>query len=669
MAPQSKVKRAIYYKELGHVLHGLEKKLMTLKNRSYAFFPGIKKRKLKNEILDTDISKSFISQLLVRSFGNFSAYEVKSNLKDDLVKQANAICEHKFSLLGAETQFKTAINWHCDFKTGFEWPKGSFYLNYKQVDLSNNADVKIPRELSRSHHLLILGQAYLSSGDEKYAREFKEQIEHWINDNPLMFSINWGCTMDVAIRAANWVYALNMFINSSIIDENFLKRILVSLYEHGWFIYENLERSFKYNSNHYDGDIGGLVVLGILFKNTKRGEHWLQFSRYAVFDEIRKQIYPSGMELEKSSYYNRLVLEIFSYSTFLLKRNNFQIPADIEQRLYSMFVFINELSFKNKELPIFGDNDSARFLPFDKIYRTDIKYICDIGHFYFGDEIFENSSTDMSSEVFFLLTNNSGISYKALNKYTFNALRSSKIFPDVGIVKMISDNITVLINNSSPGRFVDDPFAGGSHAHADLLSFVLNLDATQLFVDPGSFVYTSDYKQRNLFRSTKMHNTISVDDKSQFGINEKELFYYNTKSEVLNVLFEDTEISCIYQGSHKAYEYIEKELEHNRVFLLDKKNKTLNITDSLSCKHNHTINLHFHLHPNIIVKENSGKFIFEYEERKVAEMYFEKVPLSNIVVSDSFYSPAYGSKIKTKAIDICFDSNTYKTIKTIIQIF
>ena len=65
------------------------------------------------------------------------------------------------------------------------------------VDNSNNADVKVPRELSRSHHLLWLGQAYLLTKNEKYVNEFIFQIENWIDENPIMKSINWGCAMDV----------------------------------------------------------------------------------------------------------------------------------------------------------------------------------------------------------------------------------------------------------------------------------------------------------------------------------------------------------------------------------------------------------------------------------------------------------------------------------------
>ena len=51
------------------------------------------------------------------------------------------------------------------------------------------------------------------------------------------------------------------------------------------------------------------------------------------------------------------------------------------------------------------------------------------------------------------------------------------------------------------------------HAHADALSVLLWLDGQPLIVDPGTFTYTGP--DRNRFRSTRAHATVSVDDQDQ----------------------------------------------------------------------------------------------------------------------------------------------------------
>jgi hypothetical protein len=51
------------------------------------------------------------------------------------------------------------------------------------------------------------------------------------------------------------------------------------------------------------------------------------------------------------------------------------------------------------------------------------------------------------------------------------------------------------------------------HAHADALSIVLWADGRQVVVDPGSYAYSGDARER--FRSTAAHNTVEVDASDQ----------------------------------------------------------------------------------------------------------------------------------------------------------
>ena len=237
---------------------------------NHLFRFGSLKRIINRKIEKNDqiINKKKFSDILTHAIGDFGLLEfsnIENKVKNDIIQWANQTLEHQFDYLGSGLVKVDPIDWHSDFKTGFTWPKGKFYRKYVEVDLSNDADVKVPRELSRCHHLLWLGETYLFTKDEKYAKEIIFQIENWIDENPLMYSINWCCAMDVSIRAINWIYAVNMIMESPNVTDNFIKILYRSLFEHGFFIYNNLEKDIPYSNNHYASDLVGLLFLSQIF--------------------------------------------------------------------------------------------------------------------------------------------------------------------------------------------------------------------------------------------------------------------------------------------------------------------------------------------------------------------------------------------------------------------
>lgn len=296
--------------------------------------------------------------------GDFGNYSVSGSERDELLNMADKVLAHQFDLLGSGEVKLDPVDWQTDFKSGFTWPKGKFYLDYTRVDLTNDADVKVPWELSRCQHFLILGQAYLLTGNEKYTNKFIEQINHWIDDNPLMRSINWRSTLDVSIRAVNWLYSLNMFISSPGITGGFIRKVSRSLYEHGWFIYRNPEKGFPYSDNHYSGNLAGLLFMGTLFKTTAGGKRWSGFAGKEFYREVRNQVLPDGVHFERSVSYHRFVTEFFFYSYLLLKRQGIIVPSDILNLIRRMFVFIVAFTKPDGQSPHIGDQDDGRVLPF-----------------------------------------------------------------------------------------------------------------------------------------------------------------------------------------------------------------------------------------------------------------------------------------------------------------
>ncbi len=69
-----------------------------------------------------------------------------------------------------------------------------------------------------------------------------------------------------------------------------------------------------------------------------------------------------------------------------------------------------------------------------------------------------------------------------------------------------------------------DPTAPSGHKHNSRLSFELFAQDKSFIIDPGAYAYTAAKVMRNLFRSTKYHNTVVVDGEEQNRFDEDQLF-------------------------------------------------------------------------------------------------------------------------------------------------
>ena len=86
---------------------------------------------------------------------------------------------------------------------------------------------------------------------------------------------------------------------------------------------------------------------------------------------------------------------------------------------------------------------------------------------------------------------------------------TSKLFADTGYAVLRGRSAHAIVDVGRHG------FLNGGHAHADALSIVLSVEGRPLLVDPGTSTYTIDPDRRDLYRSTAMHNTATVDGRSQ----------------------------------------------------------------------------------------------------------------------------------------------------------
>lgn len=289
------------------------------------------------------------------------------------------------SLIEFSDEYKF-INWHKDFKSGYEWDSKIFCKKIK-IGKQPGVDIKIPWELARLHHLVQL--AVFSTEKTEYTNqcitEFQNQISDFYITNPAGYGVNWTCAMDVGIRVANMAIAYDLFNQldkENLFTESFKIMFYNCLFEHCKFIFNNLEYSDKLTTNHYLANIAGLLIASLCLKENAETNHWIYFSAAEIITEFDKQFYDDGGNFESSSCYHRLSIEMIIYSLGFItsfynkdkKRfnrifhdKNFN---DIDEFLGNNFIeklnkainFLNDLIKPGGNVAQIGDNDSGRFV-------------------------------------------------------------------------------------------------------------------------------------------------------------------------------------------------------------------------------------------------------------------------------------------------------------------
>lgn len=532
-------------------------------------------------------------------------YDKKKYFRQD-IEDAESIINHEFKFLGIEKDsVGDKINWHKDYKSNFIWEK-KYFADIKTIDLSNDADVKIPWEMSRLQHFFALGKAYYITEDEKYTIEFKEEFLDWIYENKVGMSVNWACTMDVAIRAINLVYAYNFFKESKILNEDFWNIFNTSIYNHAKFIRNNLENLGVNTGNHYLSNIVGLLFCSIYLRNINDRfmrtniKNWIKFSVKELEKEIFIQVNNDGTNYEASTSYHRLVTELFLHAYIIGNNNNIKFSNSYKERLKLMIEFIFHLSKPNLLSPLIGDSDDGRVViisNYNSWERRDFTHILALGAFIFNENKYSYYIKDKNESLWIfgkVLKNIKG-------EYNYDSIE----FRDSGYYILKNKRIYCLVRCGQLSFHSN----GGGHSHNDQLSIDLNVDGKDFFVDPGVYVYTRDYKLRNLFRSTKVHNTVFIDGIEQNKIYDKNLFYLNDETKACVVKFEKN----LFEGIHSGY--INKIGSYHKRRITLKENELL-IEDIINLN-NFKGFINFTLNNNVKIYNKNYGFLLVNDDSKI----------------------------------------------------
>ena len=586
------------------------------------------------------------------------------DLKQHIIDQAEEVLQHRFDLLGSgKVNLGPKIDWHRDFKSGYRWQPGTYFKDYERIQLNDNSDIKVTRELSRFQHLTLLGKAYWLNRDEKFALEFVRQLNDWMDENPPLFSINWDCPMDVAIRAVNWVTAYGFFCQSRSLSPEFKQRLTKSLLSHGRFIFEILEyyeapingEIKRLNSNHYLSNLAGLIFIACACPFFRESQKWMAFASGEFFQEIEEQVYPSGVDYEHSVSYHRLVLELFLYSILVVKEQGAPIPQKVMQRLEKMFEYVQYYTKPDGTHPLSGDADDGRLLIWNESPIDSHRYLLCLGASLFGRVDLKAAARELDESLAWVFGIPAVTAYLELR--TEPLALESKGFSDAQFFVMRKNDNYLFVDAADIGIW-----GRGSHDHNDRLNFELYSGNTTFFSDSGAYVYSANPQARNQFRSTHAHNTVRVDGIEQNTLGEGlNLWTIGNEALVRVERWESNSDFDVLRAAHIGYHRLPDPVTHVREFWFYKKPVKWLLIDELLGKEEHDLDWYFHLGVEVSA-ELGGKSILEslydgliIRGQKDDQIFFRLCDRINEMAAeivDDWISPRYGVKISTRTIHL-----------------
>lgn len=389
----------------------------------------------------------------------------------------------------------------------------------------------------------------------------------------------------ISLRCINWIKYLS---KNNIQDEAINK----SLYNQYIRLLDNLE--YHILGNHLLENGFSLLFGAYYFKDDLLHLK----AKNIIEEELEEQILQDGAHFELSPMYHQIILDRVLDCICLLKENDWKDNSELlylmKLKATEMMSWLNEVTFNDGSIPMVNDSafGIAPDTPALLEYGKNLKLFC--------------RKIQLSNSGYRKFTN-----------------ESYELFIDVGEV---------------------GPTYQPGHAHADTLSFILQIDKP-LIVDTGLSTYNMG-EVREEERSTVYHNTVTINEE-----NSSQVWAGFRVANRANVKIEkDEKMKLI--ASHNGYKNYG--VKHTRSFTTDVSEILINdfINKDIEAQ------AHFHFYPGCNVEVNSLKNEVKVENITIT---FDG---SNILQKKAYqFAHGYNNKLQADKIIVTFRNSLETKIK------
>jgi len=485
--------------------------------------------------------------------------------------------------------------WNRDPKTGTNAPmKLGKAIDYRRESVVG--DIKYLWEPSRHLELVTLALAWRASGEQRYAAGARLLLESWFDQCPYPNGIHWTSSLELAVRLLNWAFAWQLLggADSALFKgqegASFQRRWLDNIYQHCHFIRGYFSRYSSANK-HLFGEYMGLFVASVQWPCWPESAGWQALARRGLEAEALKQNTEDGVNKEQAIYCQHEVMDMMLLCHHIGKANGAGFPDACLERLERLAEFVAALMDGGGNVPMTGDADDGQIVRLSyeggwSPYRSLLASCALL--FNRGD--FKRKAGNLDDKNRWL--------FGAIGAACWEALPAAAeekpvmAFPQGGYYLLghrfgTGQEVRIVVDCAPLGYL-----SIAAHGHADALSFTLSAAGEELLTDPGTYACHTQKIWRDYFRSTAAHNTVQVDgqDQSEIGGN----FMWLRKANARLRAHAPGDAVQVFEGEQDGYRRLADPVLHRRRIDFDPVRNELVVRDTLECRGQHDVALHWH---------------------------------------------------------------------------
>jgi len=476
-----------------------------------------------------------------------------------------------------------------EFRLPYTMVKDSWVHMGTPIDWLHNPtnDLEFTWIFNRHWHMEDLGKAYLLTGREEYVHTFIRHFEEWMAQNaPAQEKPYEEATyfqrpgpwrlLETGLRVQSWIWTYRMVEGSPRISDSFRERFFGALAEHADYLTRYLG---SVEINHAIMHMQGLFMIGVFHADHPRSPLWRQLAAERLELCMLRQVGDEGVQSELTTHYHNGSIGMFGTPYLLGLKTGYEFPEWYARKLAQMGAFTEAAIRPDGQATPIGDSDWISH------GRRPLGLIGAI----LNDEALLKAG-EVSEELLWLFGSEVYLSMRD-SQSAFMPSEVSLAFEQTGYY---------FVKSKGQHLFFDAAGMGGAHGHADALSLEWMWNGQLIFADIGRYTY-EEGEWRRYFKSTRAHNTVTVDglDQTPYVATQR---WGEPVASCETLRWIDNDSFAFIEATHDGYLRLERPVLHRRWTLVGKEADLLLVVDWLEGDGERSIEQRFQLHPDAAVE-------------------------------------------------------------------